>query len=52
MDFNLNEDLVSENSSVDGVAEIRVVGIDLNVFLFLFCFCLCFIERRLLYLFG
>lgn len=31
MDFNLNEDLVSENSSVDGVAEIRGVGIDLNV---------------------
>ena len=31
MAFDLNEDLASENSSVNSVAEIRVVEIDLNV---------------------
>ena len=30
MAFDFNEDLVSENSSVNSVAEIRVVEIDLN----------------------
>ena len=31
MAFDLNEDLTSENSSVNSVAEIRIVEIDLNV---------------------
>ena len=30
MTFDLNEDLASENSSVNSVAKIRVVEIDLN----------------------